>query len=163
MDLLVFAFALSNMVLAISPNSEWESDYVKAQQSAVAKNRPLAVFVGTGRQETVVLEGTLSAELTSILGRGFVCVYLDTSDLAQRELIKRLGVTKGHGVVLSDRAGAYQVFHHDGRISETELVKRLRLASRPVEEPRATRVSRYAPSPAPSRSRAKPPPPLKKC
>jgi thioredoxin 1 len=55
----------------------------------------------------------------------YQCVYLDVAVPSSKRLIESFAITAGKGVVLSDRTGDYQTFHHDGDLSAAELTVRL--------------------------------------
>jgi hypothetical protein len=166
--LLVVSVGWLSAVAAVAAAADllWEQDYGKARQAALDKKKPLAVFVGSGPgdMQTVATEGQFSPAINAILAEKYVCAYLDAIDSSQRDLINTFAITKGHGVVLSDRAGTYQAYHHDGRLSQAELARNLRVVSGTPEETQVTRISQYSPARSGSaRSRSKPLPPLKKC
>ena len=76
-------------------------------------------------------EGQLSDSVKKILAESYVCVYLDSGSTRHAALIASLAVATGKGLVLSDRSGAIQAFHHDGRMAEAELAKQLQHFAQP--------------------------------
>jgi hypothetical protein len=78
-----------------------------------------------GGYHQITQKGELSDSVKKVLAEHYVCVYLDTASRTQEGLIKALAVTKGNGLVLSDRTGNIQAFHHDGQIAEADLAKQL--------------------------------------
>ncbi len=80
----------------------------------------------------------MSAPIKKVLGESYVCVYLDTNSPSQDGLIKSLAITKGQGLILSDRTGSLQAFHHDGPLRETELASQLEHFAEPALEIRTT-------------------------
>lgn len=114
----------------------WWRDYQIAQAKGVEVNKPLALVVGSGPggYEGLTQEGQLSDSVRKALAENYVCVYLDTKTPSHLELIKQLEVTKGQGLIISDRSGALQAFHHDGQLSEKELSKQLQHFANPKVE-----------------------------
>jgi hypothetical protein len=133
--------ALAGSMLAPSspsprPNLVWWRDYYVAKERGVKEQKPLAVFVGTGQggYHQITQKGELNDSIKEVLADHYVCVYLDTSSQSQNGLITALAVTKGNGLVLSDRTGNVQAFHHDGQITEADLARQLQhFAERNVE------------------------------
>lgn len=127
-------FALASFLLAPSPtpsNVVWR-DYHVAQDCGVKEQKPLAVFVGTGQKGYQNLTGgKWDDKIAGLLAEHYVCVYLDTAATGSPDLVQALAITRGQGLVLSDRTGYQQAFHHDGPISPTELAKQLRYFSAP--------------------------------
>lgn len=166
MRTLVGVFAL---VAMLSPGQSlsaaepsWSGDYHAAQKRAAAEKKPLAVFIGKGQgaQEKVATEGTFNPAIKKVLGDNYVCVYLDSTQASAKGLISALAITKGQGLVLSDRTGAYQAYHHDGPLSQSELAQQLTHFSNPNLEIRTTvsngRVSYYPNGGSSSASRSAP-------
>lgn len=140
-SLFVFALALGAIPLPRpSPELTWWRDYSVAQERGIKEQKPLAVFVGAGQggYHELAKEGPLNDTVKRILAEKYVCVYVDTKSRSQESLAKALEVTQGKGLILSDRSGNIQAFHHDGQISEAELAKQLEHFSAPAVEIRAT-------------------------
>ena len=114
----------------------WWRDYQVAQERGAKEGKPLAVFVGAGQGGYHALpeEGQLNDTIKQVLADSYVCVYLDTGSASQSKLIKSLAVTQGKGLVLSDRTGNIQAFHHDGGIAEAELATQLQYFADPAVE-----------------------------
>ena len=155
--------ALAGFLVAPSPSARteplWWRDYYVAQEKGVLDKKPLAVFVGHGQggHAQLTQEGQLNDRAKKVLCDSYVCVYLDAGSKSHEELIKALAVTKGKGLVISDRTGSLQAFHHDGQISEGELVRQLQHFAQSAVEIRTTvtnvqpRVSYYPSGGATSR------------
>jgi hypothetical protein len=135
----------------------WQSSYAVAMDAGQKHGKPVAVFVGSGPKgvSALVKEGELSEEAYQLLAQRYVCVYLDQTNGSQR-LPRDLGITQGKGVVISDRSGTYQAYHHDGQLSQRELASRLRQYADPglvvtqtESNARSSRVSYY---PEPTRT-----------
>ncbi len=123
--------ALAGFLVAPSPSNQqepvWGKNYLVAQEKGAKEKKPLAVFVGNGQGgfHKLAQEGQLSDTIKKTLADRYVCVYLDTRSQSQQALIKALAITKGQGLVLSDRTGNLQAYHHDGPMSTAELAKQL--------------------------------------
>jgi len=118
---------LASGVLASNEVLAWK-EYFQAQELSQKEKRPLAVFVGNGPQgyAQVIEKGSWSAAVNKLLVAGYVCAYVDAATPEGQALATQLAVTRGRGLVLSDRSGSYQAFHHDGHLTEQELVTRLK-------------------------------------
>jgi hypothetical protein len=105
----------------------WQPSYDVAVDLGQKYGKPVAVFVGTGAKgvSQLVTEGQLSEEALRLMAQNYVCVYLDQTNGGQG-LVRQLGISQGMGLVIGDRSGSYQAFHHDGRLSGAELTQRLR-------------------------------------
>jgi hypothetical protein len=101
----------------------WLNDYSLAAREGIAQQKPLAVFIGTGKTGWEILnkEGALGKQVKQTLASNYVCVYLDANKEEDSRLVKAFGVTTGVGLVLSDKSGKVQAFRHDGDLDPTEL------------------------------------------
>lgn len=139
---------------ATAQEINWRTNYSAAQVEGRKAGKPLAVFVGAGRSgyEQLVREGSLTDGARKLLGTDYVPVYLDTRKPENRQLLADLGITSGHGLVLSDRSGDLMAFHHDGTLTPAELSRQLRRFADPDLEINTTstnttqRDSFYPPS-----------------
>ena len=126
-SIVLFAFAgfSSTAENVVAPS--WLTDYPQARKQGAMEKKPLAVFVGNGEGgfHKLSQEGQLNNTIKKTLANHYVCVYLDSGSQSQQALIKALAITKGQGLVLSDRTGGLQAFHHDGTLSTAELSKQL--------------------------------------
>ena len=111
----------------------WLKDYGIAFEQVLAQQKPLAVFVGTGETgwDDLSKDGSLGRGANELLAAHYVCVYLDTKKDEGRRLAKAFAITEGPGLVVSDRTGKLQAFHHDGELNATDLEKVLRRYSDP--------------------------------
>lgn len=114
-------------VVAADASPAWQTGYSAALEVGQQQKKPVAVFVGSGPkgQATLLKEGQLSPDAQKLLADHYVCVYLDRSQPGNQRLVRDLGITSA-GLVISDRTGNYQAFHHDGRLSQTDLARQLR-------------------------------------
>lgn len=130
----------------------WRS-YSEGQVVGLKAGKPLAVFVGAGRagHEQINQDGSYNGEIRKILADRYVCVYLDANRPEDQPTIRQFGIHYGTGLVLSDRTGQLQAFHHDGTLSGSDLSRQLRRFADPflvVDTTRtagAERVSFYPP------------------
>lgn len=107
-------------------NPVWHQNYGKALEAGLKMNRPVAVFVARKAQPgQATQDGLLSPDVRKVLANQYVCVLVD-GDLPQnRNLMTALAITKDAGIVLGDRTGSLQMFHHDGKISQEQLASTL--------------------------------------
>ena len=110
----------------LSPEPAWLSDYSAAQTRVAAVGKPMAVFVGSGKDGwgKVVRDGALDPEVRRLLANKFVCVYVDTDTAAGRSLAGAFEVA-GKGLVISDRAGTSQAYSLSGDLTRDELSRTL--------------------------------------
>jgi hypothetical protein len=130
----------------------WLNDYAFASQRGIAQQKPLAVFIGTGEAgwKNVSTNGSLSEEVNDILTNHYVCVYIDTKKKEGRELARAFDVGSGVGLVISDRSGKLQAFHHDGELNSAEVRSSLRRYSDPYRVAATTETREdLHPRPAP--------------
>lgn len=133
---------------ALSPEPAWLNDYATAQARVVAVRKPMAVFVGTGKDgwEKVIREGALDPETKKALATKYVCVYVDTNTAAGRSLASAFQVAD-RGLIISDRAGTSQAYSLSGDLSGAELAQTLDRYADPDREIQATdTVIRQAPA-----------------
>jgi hypothetical protein len=123
----VVVVALVGSVTASSPqdNLTWHKTYAHARKVAQTEKKPVAVFFGSGATgyEKVCKDSQLSAELQKMLADNYSCTYVDVSTDAGQKLAEAFAITKGCGLVLSDRTGDLQAFYHDGDLSNADLTK----------------------------------------
>jgi hypothetical protein len=124
----------------LAPAPSWHTDYAAAQNKAIQEKRPLVVVVSSGQDgfDRLSQEGKINGEAGGLLAEHFVCAYLDLSNPQQARLAKLLAISSGQGIVISDRTGAVQAFHHDGKLSDDDLVRQLRHFANPAVQVRST-------------------------
>ena len=128
--------ALANFIAPSPSNPVWSGDYWTAQRLAQKEQKPLAVFIGSGQKgfNRLSWEGDLTERVQKILADKYVCVYLDTKKQTGKSLAEEFEITKGLGLVISDRSGRIQAYHHDGGLAASELAAKLqRFASANLE------------------------------
>src|SRR5262245_11808191 len=124
-------FALSGSVAQAAAEVEsppWQTDYVAASRQGAQEKKPLAVFVGSGPLgwDKLSREGRLRKELKEVLSGQYVCLYIDTSKEEGKRLAEAFEVPQGLGIVISDRTGEKQAFHHQGDLKPEDLEYYLR-------------------------------------
>ncbi len=148
--------ALSS-VLASNRGAEqptWLADYTAARQFARSLQRPLAVVVGSGQEgwDKLSHDGKLASEVNKLLAANYVCVYVNITEGKGLALAAALELSSGTGLVISDRSGQTQAFHHEGGLSQETLTNQLRRFADPQRVVRHTetlpvqRTSFYPPS-----------------
>jgi hypothetical protein len=119
--------ALASSVAASYPQDAltWQKDYAQARTVGQTENKPLAVFFGSGAKgfDKTSQEGQLSTALQKLLADDYICVYVDVSTPMGAKLAESFGITKGTGLVLSNRTGKLQAFFHDGDLSDADLTR----------------------------------------
>jgi hypothetical protein len=112
----------------------------------------LAVFIGAGRSgwEQVSRTGQLGKETQRILASQYVCVYVDSAEPGGQRLASAFEIPQGLGLVISDRSGERQAFHHPGDLAAPDLQRSLQRYTdreRPlrVTETNGTRQVSYYP------------------
>lgn len=102
----------------------WHVNYATARAQSAAKLRPMAIFFGNGANgyRSLVTDG-FTDEISRILARQYVSVYIDTSTADGKSLAEQFEVPSG--LVISDRTGKQQVFWHKGTLSRAVLIGHL--------------------------------------
>src|SRR5262249_34213386 len=103
----VVYFALAGIAvgdIAAPATPAWLTDYRQACERAKKERRPLAVFVGTGKDgyHKVSREGVLGADVQKALAQSYVCVYLDVAKADAKQLAGAFEIRKGRGLVISN-------------------------------------------------------------
>jgi hypothetical protein len=122
----IVLLALTGSVVASTPEAlTWEENYDQARQTGMTEKKPLAVIFGSGQGgfAKVSRDGHLSQAVEKTLGDSYVCLYVDVTTEAGKKLASSFAITKGTGMVLSDRSGQVQAFYHDGDLSDADLAK----------------------------------------
>jgi hypothetical protein len=141
----VALFALSG-ILAAGPAAEsptWLTSYSLARQHAESKHRPLAIFLGSGPKgwNSVSQSGKLGKRIEGLLAEHYLCVYVDTSKPAGKELAGDFEMPDGLGIVISDAKGQVQAFRHEGTLSTESLAQYLDRYSDPARVVRSTETN----------------------
>ena len=108
--------------------------YHQALEAGQRLGKPLAIFVvkGAASYEQTLQEGQTNPELMKVLAEQYVSVVIDAAEAENQALVAALKITKEAGVVISDRKGQVQAYHHDGRIAQSELARNLRQFADPA-------------------------------
>ena len=151
-------FALSGyltQVAIVAPPSSWQSDYSSAWEKCVRDKKPLAIVVGAGMGgwQSVSKDGELDKEAKQLLEKHYVCVYIDTTTESGKKMAVALDVPSGPGLIIGDRSGTNQAFHHKGTLTGEQLTTTLTRFSNGSEVAKSTESapgSASAPSNYPS-------------
>lgn len=130
----------------LSQNPQW-MEYGQAQQRVAVLKKPIAVFVGTGKEGwgSVVRDGAIDPAVKKLLAEKFVCVYVDTQTPAGKALADTFEVA-ARGLIISDRAGVRQAYSLSGTLTKVELAQTLEKYSDAKVDVRTTEtVVREAP------------------
>ena len=126
------ALVLLQYVHATGHGQVWHHDYATALEQAKAAHKPLAVFIGskTAGWHDVAQEGRLSLEARRHLNQAYVCLYLDASRPADRQLAESFEAGTPPALVLSDHSRSYQAYRHAGVLDNASLTAVLQKYSR---------------------------------
>jgi hypothetical protein len=137
--------ALSGVLSSSSLLDEpaWLTDYAAARKQARAVQKPLAVFLGSGKAgwERLSKEGKLEKQAKRVLAGEYVCVYLDTAKAGGRDLASAFEIPNGTGLVISDRTGGLQAFSHEGNLANKDLMNYLKRYAEPERVVQATETN----------------------
>ncbi|HLJ93494.1 MAG TPA: hypothetical protein VKU02_09930 [Gemmataceae bacterium] len=136
--------ALAGFLVSTGPQSpSWHADYGAAQVLGKERHKPLAVFVGSGKQgwNQITRDGQLDKDITELLAKTYICVYVDTAQEAGKELASELAIPQGPGLVVSDHTGKYQAFYHQGDLASDQLLQYLRRYADPERLVRMTETN----------------------
>jgi hypothetical protein len=117
------AFALAGALSpAATPEPMVQTDYARALKVAAAEQKPVAVLIGNGNSFAKLLgDASLSAETKKAIGEKFVCVSVDVTTVAGKELAGQFQMTDG--LVISTAGGAYQSVRQAGAVSAADFAK----------------------------------------
>ncbi len=157
-SILLLALAGAAPAAESAESPSWLQSYATAFAKAHKEGKPLAVFLGSGKEgwNQVSAEGGLGREARRLLDSRYVAVYLDTSREANRKLAGEFGIQEGPGLVLSDRGGDSMALRYSGRLQPADLQRALLKYSAPDRVVRATdtdpneEVQYYPPTPVQS-------------
>ena len=104
----------------------FELNYRHARTVAASAQKPLAVFVGNGANgwSKLVRNNEFEFDSLKLMSERYVLVYADLDTEAGRKLASALELGS-QGLVISDRTGEVQVFHHDGDLAAADLTRHL--------------------------------------
>jgi hypothetical protein len=143
----VVMFAISGMQVSAAAKNEpgWHREYGEARQQGRRLERPLAVFIGSGKQgwDQISKEGRLPEDARRVLTEKYVCVYVNTEDKRGQELASAFEIPDGPAIVISTVSGQYQAFRHEGQLEDQALTRHL---SRYADSNREIRFTETNPS-----------------
>jgi hypothetical protein len=116
------SFALIAFVASANSTAQlnWESDYAKAYNIAVQKQRPLAVFIGEGKNGPAQLvKDGVSDNAAKLLTESYVVVYIDTATESGKKLAQSYDMAQG--LIIGDRSGAKQAARLAGTLTGDDL------------------------------------------
>jgi hypothetical protein len=109
----------------LTSSPKWLDDYRAAQAQVTVAGKPMAVFVGSGKDgQVAAIRDGFDPAVSRLLAEKFVCLYVDRSTPAGQKLAAALQVGD-RGIVLSDRTGLTQAYSASGTISRAELSRAL--------------------------------------
>jgi hypothetical protein len=117
-------------VLLSSPGAEslvWQKDYSAALQKGKETGKPLAVFMGKGANgwQSMAKEGKIDSKSAEVLAEKYVCLYVDLSDEAGKQLADSFELHATPGLVISGPGGVLQAYRHEGELPQTDLQQNL--------------------------------------
>ena len=147
----IVALAGSLASANIPEQPKWEKSYFEARTWAMEREKPLAVFIGSGVSgwEKVSKDGAFDAKVYQLLKDKYVCVYIDTDKEEGKELAKQFAVD-AKGLVISDKSGNTQAFYHSGDLSNSVLAKAVERYADVSEAKSTETVATLEPPPAPA-------------
>jgi hypothetical protein len=109
--------------LVAAPSPEFAPTYAKALATASAQQKPVAVFIGQGTDgfTKLVTDGGVTTEAVQALKTQYVCVYVDTTTEAGKDLAGSFQMTEG--LVISDKTGNLQALRHEGLVPAVSLTQ----------------------------------------
>jgi hypothetical protein len=131
------------MAATVLESPFWHPDYGSAQRLGKKACKPLAVFIGSGKAGWIQIsrEGELGKDVKQLLAKNYICVYVDTNVEEGKQLASEFEISDGLGLIVSDHAGKYQAFHHQGDLSSEQLVRYLRRYADPERIAQSTETN----------------------
>jgi hypothetical protein len=121
----IAVIALSSSVANLSTTPTWTDDYGVAARRVAQVHKPMAVFVGSGKEGwTKVVNDGVNDSIKKLLAQKYVCVYVDRDTAAGKALADQFQVAS-RGLIISDKAGSAQAYSLSGSLTRTELVAAL--------------------------------------
>jgi hypothetical protein len=120
--------AFSPLVASASLTPEWSHDYGKALKEAMGRGKPIAIFIGSGKEGWQSVEtGGLSNEASQLLKQHYVCLYVDTDTTDGKELADSFQMAgKRPALVISDKTAKWQAFKQAGPLEGGRLEQALK-------------------------------------
>jgi hypothetical protein len=106
---------------AVAPS--WLTDYAEARKQGAAEKKPVAVFLGSGKDgwTQLIRGGALGVEQNQLLANSYVCLYADQTTPEGKALARSLDINQRVGIVISDHSGQFMAFHHEGDLESRNL------------------------------------------
>ena len=144
-SLVLFALSGFSSPAEMTTSPSWLMDYSLAREQGINGKKPLAVFVGSGKEgwDKLVRKGSLEQEHNRLLVASYVCVYLDTATTDGKRMAGLFNLESGPGLIISDHSGKYMAFHHAGDLPAPDLTKYL---SRYADPERVVRITETNPN-----------------
>jgi hypothetical protein len=121
--------ALSGLPVAADAEGapKWQTSYAEAKKQCVAEQKPLAVFIGTGKAgwNQLARDGKLGTEIQQVLSDKYVPLYVDSGSAQGRQLATALGINSPVGIVISDSKCEMMAFYHEGDLANSNLSRYL--------------------------------------
>lgn len=133
----------------LSGKPDWNADYSHALTQVANFKKPLAVFVGSGKDgwAKVLQDGTIKPQASKLLAHQFICLYVDTDTATGKALAAQFQVAT-RGLIISDRTGTTQAYSLSGAMSSDELTTTLtNYAQKDRAVEKTTTIVREAPTP----------------
>jgi hypothetical protein len=142
-SLVLFALSGFSSPAEMTSSPSWLMDYSLARQQGIDDKKPLAVFVGSGKEgwDKLVRNGALAKEQNKLLATSYVCVYLDTATADGKRLAGLFNLENGPGLIISDHSGKLMAFHHAGDLPAPDLTKYLSRYADPERVVRTTETN----------------------
>ena len=147
MQTLIAVIALAGSIASnnIPDRPRWQTDYFEARSKAIDGGKPLAVFIGSSKTDW-----TVDTKVNEWMRDKYVCVFIDTDTTPGKSLAGQFAVDR-KGLIISDRSGNSQQFHHNGDVQRDDLVKALQRYADPNRVFRSTEsLAQLSPPPAPT-------------
>jgi hypothetical protein len=129
----VLLVALSGSAPSFMDGPAWIMDYGEARNLSQKEEKPIAVFFGSGATgwNGISREGRMNQEIAGLLGKYYICLYLDTASPEGRRLARAFEMDESRGIVISNSKGNLQAFRHEGDLSNEDLWYYLQRFSNP--------------------------------
>ncbi len=129
----VLLIALSGSAPSFMDGPVWIMDYGEARNLSQKEKKPIAIFFGSGATgwNDLSREGRMNQEITGILDKYYIGLYLDTASVEGRRLARAFEIDESRGIVISDSKGKRQAFRHEGDLRNEDLRHYLQRFSNP--------------------------------
>ena len=141
----------SNLATANVASPTFSTDYSHARSEVATQRKPMAVFVGTGKDgwNQVVTQSPMDTTVKDMLASKFVCLYIDRNTTQGKDLAQKFDLADSDGLVISDRSGNLQAYSHQGKLETSEITRVLTTYAAPEMPVQKTESNIPAPTPAP--------------